>query len=68
MKIADVLSFLRSSSGFANLKFELILFPKNAVDRMTCWRYLEFHEICHGMATGVLVEAWYGGAVGGVFE
>ena len=68
MKIADVLSFSRSSSGFANLKFESILFPKNAVDRMTCWRYLEFHEICHGMATGVLVEAWYGGAVGGVFE
>ena len=68
MKIADVLNFSRSSSGFANLKFESILFQKNAVDRMTCWRYLEFHEICHGMATGVLVlEAGYG-AVGEVFE
>ena len=68
MKIADVLIFSRSSSGLYKLKFGSILFPKNAVDRMTCWRYLEFHEICHGMATGVLVEAWYGGAVGGVFE
>ena len=68
MKIADVLIFRVDHLVCTNLKFESILFPKNAVDRMTCWRYLEFHEICHGMATGVLVEAWYGGAVGGVFE
>ena len=66
MKIADVL-ISRSSSGMYKSEVWTNLVSENAVDRMKGWRSLEsFYEICHGMATGVLVGAGYG-AVGGVF-
>ena len=65
MQIADVFDFSRII-WFVNLKFEPICF-ENAVDRTTC-RFLEFHEICQGMATGEVLVLEFGyGAVGEVF-